>query len=292
MRHYVKGTKSYQKNHCQDREHSPSLPPFPKDPISQSKQGLNEWIERDPTTWSSPSRCCHVEALKSAKVQLNYAYLVDSERQLMHTRLTEEQNRRNNSRKSLHKGGAISVLEARKKKSDWQGKEKTDVIRKVKTAIQQQTSKATKDLKARGVLAHKEEKIRKKKYVDLLSRGEVLPVGIDIPIWDPEKNLTQAEQEAFLPHIFLVERLNKLCPKSSPVVPLILDLELEKMEQEVEIITITEAEREPAWVVKDWESSNKSVKSAEIQSMMDSSDAASCCSVDSIARNADFVKFG
>ena len=59
----------------------------------------------------------------------------------------------------------------------------------------------------------------------------------------------------------------------------------------MEIITVTEAEREPAWVVKDWESSNESAKSDEIQSMMDSSDAASCCSVDSIARNADFVGF-
>ena len=59
----------------------------------------------------------------------------------------------------------------------------------------------------------------------------------------------------------------------------------------MKIITVTETERKPAWVVKDWESSNKSAKSDKIQSMMDSSDAAFCCSVDFIAQNADFVGF-
>ena len=124
MRHYTKGTKSYQKDHRQNREHSPSLLPLLKDLISQSKQAFNEWIKKNPTTWSSPSRHRHVEALKSAKMQLNYVHLVDFKRQLMHARLTEDQNRQNNSQKSLHKGGAISVLEAWKKKSNHQEKEK------------------------------------------------------------------------------------------------------------------------------------------------------------------------
>ena len=80
MRHYAKGTKSYWKNHCQNREHFLSLPSFLKDPISQSKQGLNKWIEKDLTTWSSLLRHCHIKALKSTKVQLNYAHPVDFER--------------------------------------------------------------------------------------------------------------------------------------------------------------------------------------------------------------------
>ena len=162
-------------------------------------------------------------------------------------------------------------------------------------AIQRQTNKAIKELNARGVLARKEEKIRKKTHADLLSRGEFLPIGIEIPIRDPEKNPTKEEQEALLPHISLIEKLNELRPPILPARSTVLSpgleagVDIEGVECEVEIVT--EAGKEPAWVDKDWESSSQSAKLDVIQSMVDSSDAASCLSVDSIAQNADFVGF-
>ena len=54
MRHYVKGIKSYWKDYRQNREHSFSFSSLLKDPISQSEQALNEWIETNPITWNSP----------------------------------------------------------------------------------------------------------------------------------------------------------------------------------------------------------------------------------------------
>ena len=89
MRHYAKGTKAYQKR--SNRLQSPGLLQ-PTDPNNQNEQVLNEWIERDPTIWSSPSRERHIKTLKTAKVQLNYAHLVDSEHQMMHVKLKEDQN--------------------------------------------------------------------------------------------------------------------------------------------------------------------------------------------------------
>ena len=90
--------------------------------------------------------------------------------------------------------------------------------------------------------------------------------------------------------------MNELRPPSSlsaisPVLGQGLEIgaNVEEMESEVEIVT--EAEKEPAWVAKNWESSSESAKSDEIQSMIDSSDAASRSSLDSIAQNADFVGF-
>lgn len=40
-----------------------------------------------------------------------------------------------------------------------------------------------------------------------------------------------------------------------------------------------------------WEDSSEGAESDEVESAIDSSDVASCLSIDSIARNADFVGF-
>ena len=89
--------------------------------------------------------------------------------------------------------------------------------------------------------------------------------------------------------------MNELCPSTfsaiSPVLGQGLETGADIGEIESKVETVTEAETEPAWVVKDWESSSESAKSDEIQSMIDSSDAASRSSVDSIAQNADYVGF-
>lgn len=109
----------------------------------------------------------------------------------MHVRLTKDQNWQFNSQKSLHKSRAMSVFAAQRKKFDQDQKEKKHAIKKLETAIQQQTNKTIKKLKARGVLACKKEKIRKKTYAELLSKREYFPIGIEISIWDPEKNPTE-----------------------------------------------------------------------------------------------------
>ena len=92
---------------------------------------------------------------------------------MMHVRLTKDQNWRFNSQKSLHKGRAMSVFAARRKKFDQDQKEKKDAIKKLETAIQQQTNKTIKKLKAQRVLACKKEKIRKKTYAETIIKKRV-----------------------------------------------------------------------------------------------------------------------
>lgn len=88
------------------------------------------------------------------------------------------------------------MADARKKKQERVQKEKDDEIRKAKTAIKRQVNKAKKELKAQGVIVCREEKNRKKLIQSYLSQGESLPIGIEIPICDPEKEPTEAEQDA------------------------------------------------------------------------------------------------
>lgn len=325
IRSYVKGTKSYKK-----KKGTPDSPKLPGNPISQTEEAMAEWIERDPRTWSSPSRTRHVETLKAARVQLNYAHLIDAEHQAVRTKFTEDQKRRTNSHKSLHKGGVISVAAARKKRQERDEKDKNAEIRKVERQISRHVSQAKKAIKDQGIKARKEEKNRKKLMQDLKSRGEDLPIGIDIPIRDPEKNPTDAElvaqQDSLRPHISLTEKLNELCPPTSSAARSVLGQEEERVEEEnvdeegrdeegrdkegrdeegreeegmdeervpddEELNVVTQVAEDDPGDMEGFEESSEAEDPDGIESIVDSSDAESHCSVDSIAQNADFVEF-
>lgn len=289
MRQYAKGTKNLNKG-----KNRPSSPALPVNPISQVEYALNEFIERDPTTLSSLSRKRHMDTLKKARVQLSYAHLIQSEHQATQARLSEDQKRQTTARKSLHKGGAISVTDARKKKLDRDQKEMEDEIRKAETAITREVNKAKKELKARGVIARREERERKKAIQGYISRGELLPIGIEVEICDPEKNPTEAEQDTLLPNISLVEKLNSLRPPTISVLGQRETVEPEEIddEEEGEIDVVTEVVDEgPDEVLGDWEDSDSELESDEVESIADSTDVESRSSMDSIARNADFIAF-
>lgn len=102
----------------------------------------------------------------------------------------------------------------------------------------------------------------------MLSREELLLIGIEISIRDPEKNPTKEEQEVLLLHISPIEKLNELCPPIFPARSTVLSpvleagVDIEGVECKVEIVT--EAGKKPTWVDKDWESSSQSAKSDEI----------------------------
>lgn len=78
--------------------------------------------------WSSPSKKQHKETLKQAKVQLSYAHLVDVDHQAIQAQVLKDQKQQFNSRKSFHKGGAISVADARKKRDDRDEKKHDNAI--------------------------------------------------------------------------------------------------------------------------------------------------------------------
>ncbi|MCJ1470798.1 hypothetical protein MMC07_009445 [Pseudocyphellaria aurata] len=134
----------------------------------------------------------------------------------LEARILYDQKRRVTSRRSLRKGGAISVADARKKRDDRDTKEHNDAVRKAQTAIDRYVNKAKKELKARGIQAHKDERDRKKSYQEFLARGEELPIGIEIPIHDLEKNSRNADREARLPHPSLLQARDALLSGPRP----------------------------------------------------------------------------
>ena len=176
-------------------------------------------------------------------------------------------------------------------------------------------NKAKKDFKAQGIQARKNEKKRKKCLQRFLARGEKLPVGMDIPIFDPEKNPSDADLEVLLPHLFLIEALD--AAQFSRSRPRIV-LDRERIEEMVEtgasstkkragevglelrgddsedlddkVAMVTEVvEEEPDQV--DLEDSSGSEAELSHTPLADSSDAASHSLDDSITQNAGFVAF-
>ena len=141
---------------------------------------------------------------------MSYAHLIDVDHQAIQTQVLEDQKRRATSRKSFHKRKAISIAYARKKRDNRDKKNHDDAIWKAQTVINCYVNKAKKKLKTRGIQARKDEKNRKKRLQQFLIRGKELPIGIEIPILDPEKEPSTANLEALLPHPSLVEALEAL----------------------------------------------------------------------------------
>lgn len=310
MRQYAKSTKSNKKD--EHRADSPTA--LFTHPISwQTENQITKWIEQDPRTWSSPSREQHVKTLKLAKVQLSYAHLVDTDHQTIQTQLLEDQKRRTNSRKSLYKGGAISVADARKKRDNCDKKEHNDAVWKAQTAINRYVNKAKKNFKARGVQAHKDEKDCKKRLQKCLARGEEPLIGMNKPIHDPEKDPSDVDLEALQPHPSLVEALNALFSGPRPRVVLGRDGEEEVIEmkggtqagtrarveearleppvdeEEEEVEMVTEVVEEAPGQVDLEDSSGQETESNH--EFIDSSDVASRSSDNLITWNADFILF-
>ena len=234
-----------------------------------------------------PSQKRYGETLEKVIVQLSYAHLVESEHQFFQARLLGDQKRRTSSRKSLHKGGVISVAQARRKREERVQKEKDSAIQKTEFTIQQQVNSANKKLRARGAKARKEEKERKKLVQYLKSRGQPLLIGGEISIRDPEKNPTEAERVALLPHISLVEKLNELRPPEVSVLGQV-ETKVGEEEKRAEVVFTTEAlEEAPDEPAEGWEAIDSEPVSDEIESIEDSTDAASRSS---IARNADIYR--
>ena len=112
MRQYAKST---QNNDKKDKHKADSPTVLSEHPIHQAENQITKQIDWDPHTQSSLSKEQHVETLKLAKIQLNYAHFVDVDYQAIQTQLLDDQKQRVTSRKSFHKGGAMSVVDTRKK---------------------------------------------------------------------------------------------------------------------------------------------------------------------------------
>ena len=152
------------------------------------------------------------------------------------------------------------------------------VERRIKTAVKTTQRRHS----ARGVAAWKEEKARKLAVQELEAKGEPVPDALRVPIRDPEKNPIAEEREALLPHPSLIQALGDLQPHQDiPIDPNLLEDDPE---------FILEPAQEIVEVPEDDEDSEGNINLEELVDR--SSDLESNASIDSIARNADFIAFG
>lgn len=138
--------------------------------LTYNKQSYSSRVEtRIPLLLSSPSRQRYTTFITDEEHVLARALLTEQELMLTHTREKEQLKRRCTSRRTLQKGGHLSVIEGRDK-------------------IDGKTELA-------GVAARKAERQRKKQVADFHRTGIDIPEELQNPIEDPEA-LAQAQDES------------------------------------------------------------------------------------------------
>jgi hypothetical protein len=175
----------------------------------------------------------------------------------------------------------LNVEEAREKQAAKRKKETDKAIRKVQKAITEAVNKAKKALNRQGVEARKLERERRQLVQELQLRNEFVALDLLDPIRDPEKNPTTEDLESLQPHPSLVQALAEL---QAPIDPELLFLPIVDNNSEMQFkLTRTE---DTASIVQD-ESCDSDMNEIARDYKSDSEESQG--SLDSIARNADFI---
>ena len=234
----------------------------------QYESRLHEWEERVPDILSSPSARRFQSWAHATKVYLSKVQLQHHEYQLIQHQLIVQSKAKIGNRRSINTGGPINIETARQKKRAKEQREKDEAIRKAQKAIDSDIRKSKLALNRKGIEARKSERERKKLLLELTAKEEFIPLELLVPIRDPEKNPTLAELESLKPHPSLVQALQELQPSAIGLIdPVLLNNDIEfQLELQEELV-------------------EKVDNSSDIGS--DESDR----SIDSIARNADFISF-
>jgi hypothetical protein len=215
--------------------------------------------------------------MQGVKVYFTKAQLQMHDNEIMQSRLQEQLKACSKSRRSLNSGGLLSVEEAQAKQEAKTKKENDDAIRKMQKAITEAVNKAKRVLKQRGIEARKLERERRQLVAELQARNEHIDLDLLDPIRDPEKNPTTEELESLQPHPSLLQALIDL---QVPIDPQLLiedncevHFQLAKVEDTVVVVQDDSCDSDSNEIARDYKS-----ESEESQG-----------SLDSIARNADFI---
>lgn len=148
----------------------------------QASQDLSNWNERIEETLSSPSRQRWTSSVTKIQVQLTESTLVHSELTQITAMMIEQRERKVISRKSIQKGGPITVEQARKKIHEKKVKEQTKEHAKEMRERRRMLNIEHKLQIRAGINARKAEKAR---------RRELLQFQKDNPRIEPPKELLQ-----------------------------------------------------------------------------------------------------
>ena len=160
--------------------------------LQQTEIQLYEWKARIPLLLSSPSRHRYTAFVDSEAQVLAKAQLTELELQLANSREEEQRRRRVTSKRTLQKGGHLSVDEARDKIERKAELAAENAAKKEQRAQKKLQTAAARDLHWAGVAARRAERERKKRVAFLNRAGTEIPEELEDPIEDPEA-LAQAE---------------------------------------------------------------------------------------------------
>jgi hypothetical protein len=184
----------------------------------------------------------------------------------------------NTSQRSLNTGGLLNVEEAREKQVAKKEKETDKAICKVQKAITEAVNKAKRALNRQGIEARKLEREQRQLLQELQVQNEFIDIDLLDSIRDPEKNPTAEDLESLQLYPLLVQALVDL---QVPIDPeLFIDnscevqFKLTKAEDNIDVVVQDEScDSDMNQISRDYKS-----ESEESQE-----------SLDSIARNADFI---
>ena len=138
MKHYSKPNSLLPLSLSEDNE--PSLPTKPRIPtnIWEAEKGLDEWEERVPEGFSSPSKERFIRTVFEIRKGLARAALTELEYQLLHDKVALPNKRKTTSRRSLNLNSNTLARDALQKKKEKFEQDKTDRLRKAKKRLSNQ----------------------------------------------------------------------------------------------------------------------------------------------------------
>ena len=176
----------------------PELLETPRQAI-QASQDLSCWSQRFKEILSSPSHQRWTSSYTEIQIQLTESTLVHSELTQITAVMTEQRQRKVRSRKSIQKGGAVTVEQARKKIHDKKVKEQVKEQAKEMRERKRMLNIEHKLQLRAGIDAHKAEKARKRELLEFQKSNpyteppqELLQVIIDP---DVERRSREEEEE-------------------------------------------------------------------------------------------------
>jgi len=154
--------------------------------LQQTELQLHEWKARIPVLLSSPSRRRYSDFINGTEQVLAKAQLIELDLGLAVHREDEQRKRQATNRRTIQKGGHLSINEARDKidrKAQLAVEKAAAKIAKAQKKLQTATAQA---LHRAGVTARKAERERKKRVAVLTKARAPIPEELQDPIPDPE----------------------------------------------------------------------------------------------------------
>ena len=178
----------------------PALPIIPTTPkrYSQAEHGLQFQKAKLSERLSSPSRqpfnswACGTEAM------LAYGELVTLQLNQLSTKVSNQQKAKSQSRNVLQKHSVLTGTDAKVRKAEKQAKEEVNQLKQRLYLVRITRNRIKNELKARGVIARKQEKERKKKLLELQKAHQFVPIELYEAIPDPEKLTSDTDIETQL----------------------------------------------------------------------------------------------